>query len=164
METASTAAKLRKLLVKYWINPVGTIKKCAEDFINTVTETLEVLLQRHLPDSEKDKNANANDQHNPQKHSQTAGRGCWELTKTAIIYDRVVWASILLNPTNRLLRLEYTQYLQQREEYIAPSRIYTENVEQGKSCLYTQSRKTFDAETKTCRPITLSLFIPKSME
>lgn len=74
-ESASEAARPHKLLVKDPINPLGILQKPAEDFTNTRKGILEVLLQRHCPDSEVS-SENADDQQKSQNHPQ---RTKWKL-------------------------------------------------------------------------------------
>ncbi|KAJ8948075.1 hypothetical protein NQ318_008426 [Aromia moschata] len=90
VETTSEMARLQKILAKDPINPTGNILKPNGKYTETGRETLETLLQTHLPDSSEIKeNTKIPDLQNSYNRARKRD---WSLAKKVVTLSKISWA------------------------------------------------------------------------
>lgn len=174
-ETTSTpaAAKLQKILSKQPANPLGTLKVPGGGFTADGKDTLELMLQTHLPDSVI--TSGPDDQLEQEGLYNRTSRASWETAKKVVTYGRARWAVTSFQPFKSPgPDGVYPVLLQQGWDIIGPllSRLFRASVAFGYvPHNWKMARVVFipkpgknPLDPKAYRPITLSSFILKALE
>ncbi|KAL1446432.1 hypothetical protein WDU94_012296 [Cyamophila willieti] len=182
VENTSEAARLHKVMAKEPLNPLGTLKKPDGTYTDRGSDTLEVLLHTHFPDSVivNTITSNSNTENREHLPPEIPPRrplvADWKTAKKVITARKVEWAicsfkSYKSSGPDGILPI----LLQEGKEILGPilCRLFRASIASGyipttwKNAevvfIPKPGRKSYD-EAKSFRPITLSSFILKTLE
>lgn len=173
VENTTEAARLQKILSKDPANPVGTIKKPNGNYTSSGRETLQILMQTHLPESsETEIIENLPTSTCP---NSRARKEDWSIAKEIITYEKIEWAIDSFDPYKAPGPDEINPaLLQQGKDIIIPQlcRLLRASLATGYIPLtWRKARMVFIpkpgkdySQARAFRPITLSSFVMKTIE